>query len=306
MVRSGARPGEGLGAKVVLLVALAALLAIALAVGGWLAYRLQAVEGQGEELRRRLAQLEQRLPPEPADGEAAAPADRGPGNAAGAAPAPAEGAANGSAATPASEGEVFELGLLQMALDAIAQQDAARQRSLVGYLAALPERPFRRQMLSLFRDEAGDPLAAKQAADALAGPEAPAVDDDPDDGLTFGLVDNGEVDGWDYELMLCPAVLEQRDPYLPAEIDRLLDSLRQYDQGHGRIWLSRIAPQQQAENPALAGSGLFLLVDGRRASEVRHARALARRLAFEGYDFTTRSAAGSVSPWRLTLVYCPR
>lgn len=205
-----------------------------------------------------------------------------------------------------SDPDVFGLGLLQLALDAIARRDDARQRALVAFIANLPEHPFRSQMLGLMRDQASDPLAAKQAAETLDGP---VVEDPAPTGeatrLRFGLVEPGQMDGWDYDVLVCRTALERHDPYLESEVDRLLDSLRQADPQHGRIRLAPLGGKILQRDPGLAEPGLHLLVDGRRVIEARKGTQIAKRLAFDGYDFRLRGALGSATPWQITLVYCP-
>lgn len=141
----------------------AAAAALLLGLYGWTAWQQQRLAEQQSALRelvelqrREIEELSRELGARQVD-----PSLRGGGGDAAASGANiAEGRAPG-------QGEAFALGLMQLAMDALARNDAARQRALVAYLASLPEQPFRSQMLTMLRDRAGDPVAAKQAAAAL-------------------------------------------------------------------------------------------------------------------------------------------
>ncbi|MEX2630919.1 MAG: hypothetical protein WD341_13360 [Tistlia sp.] len=283
----------------------AALVALAVGLFLWLALQQQRLSERQELLNATLvaqqAQLTN-LATDLADRQDAAAAGITPS------PPPAEDRSPARAELPEEqESEAFALGVLQIALDAIARRDAARQRALIGYLAALPESAFRSQMLGMLRDEADDPLAAKAAAAAIAAPdeEADPLPAGAAERLRFGLVEPGRPEGWDYDLLVCPHTLEGRDPYLEGEVDRLLDSLRKNDRGHGRIRLLPLGGALADRDPELGEPGLHLLVDRDRPEELRHGAQLARRLTFDGYDFRVRPALGTPTPWQITLSYCP-
>jgi hypothetical protein len=50
---------------------------------------------------------------------------------------------------------------------------------------------------------------------------------------------------------------------------------------------------------------MHVLIDARRPAEVQHGPQVAKRLAFDGYDFGVRESTDYPTPWQLTLVYCP-
>lgn len=203
--------------------------------------------------------------------------------------------------------EANEPEVLAMVLDSLGHRDVTRQRALVSYLERLPDPQVRRRLLVLLRDEASDPLAAKRAG-ALLGRPIEVVE--PTAGqparLPFGLVAEGQPEGWDYDVFVCRSTLERADANLPSEIDRLLASLRSADPRHGRIRLSPLEPAVRQNHAALATAGLFLLADQGRGDEARQAVLLTRRLAFDGFDFATRRAAAEPSPWYIALFYCPQ
>lgn len=147
----------------------AAAAALLLGLFGWTAWQQQRLAEEQETLRetvelqrREIAELERELGAQQVDPSlrsgAAGRQDGSAGAAGGATIADGRGP---------GQGEAFALGLMQLAMDALARNDAARQRALVAYLASLPEQPFRSQMLSMLRDRAGDPVASKQAGAAL-------------------------------------------------------------------------------------------------------------------------------------------
>lgn len=205
---------------------------------------------------------------------------------------------------PAQEADEVEV--LAMVLDSLGHRDVTRQRALVSYLERLPDPQLRRRLLGLLRDEASDPLAAKRAG-ALLGRSIEVVE--PAAGqparLPFGLVAEGQPEGWDYDVFVCRSTLQGADSNLPSEIERLLASLRAADPRHGRIRLSPLEPAVRQDHAALAAPGLFLLADQGRGDEARQAVLLTRRLSFDGFDVATRRAAAEPSPWYIALFYCP-
>lgn len=316
---------------------LGGLLIGALLVGlfAWFAWQQQRLSDRVEALNATLAAQQahlQDLTTEKADDENAMAAGISPERQGDpeahsrARPAAAAGRASG-------DPDAFGLGLLQLALDAIARQDAGRQRALVGFLQNLPDHPFRNQMLALMRDEASDPQAARQAAAAFASAAAAKAQDESTaeppkaaetdtaataartgtagkasektPPLTFGLRHPGRPDGWDYDLLVCRLALDRHDPYLVGEVDRLIESLRQADENHGQIRLRPLSEEARRSDPALGEPGMHVLVDGRRPMEAQHGTQVAKRLAFDGYDFGIRESMDYPTPWQLTLVYCP-
>ncbi|SMF16274.1 hypothetical protein SAMN06265365_103190 [Tistlia consotensis] len=295
---------SSLGPALAVLVALLLITAV-----GWFAWQQHQLAEDEATLRQAIAEQSRQLAQLAALLQGRRPAAAAPTNGVATGTAPAPQPAATATALP-QDGKVFELGVLQLALDAVARRDAAKQRALVGYLEAQPDLPFRRQMLTLLRDRSDDPVAAKQAGAALAGPMASrAAGDRPISSeaakLPFGQVAAGRQDGWDYDLLICRVALERHDPYLRSEIARLLASLKQADPRHGRIELKALGENLRQDDPDLADPGLYVLADTRRSEEVEQAARVAKRLAFDGFDFHTRASTGDPTPWHLSLVYCP-
>lgn len=214
----------------------------------------------------------------------------------------------------------FDFDVFGVVLGSLKEDDPELQRALVAYFETLEGSAFGTSMLVLFRSRSTDPIAAKEAGEALGrevetanvqiAQGVPAVVPSGDvvkpelepseGGLPFGTVYGGNKSGWDYDLFVCDSSLAKDPSATSSDVATILGTLEAFDLARGRVRLRPLADSEQKP----MGSGLFMIVDPVEAEELK-ATELVRELGDAGLNFEKRPNSTAPSPWYISLFVCP-